>query len=144
MLTPIPPPRWNLPDLDPRAASAARDRQAALTKPPGSLGVLEDLAVQLAALQGGPPASRPAEAIVFAADHPVVRHGVSPYPQAVTAAMVENFVRGGAAVSVLARRLCVGLRIVDVGVLSPYDRGVVGEGVRLRRDPVADAEEGDL
>lgn len=141
-MTPL--PRWNLPTLDAAAADEARGRQATLTKPAGSLGRLEDLAVQLAAIQGGPPASRPAEALIFAADHPVVKHGVSAYPAAVTAAMVENFVRGGAASSVLARRLGVGLTVVDVGVTTPYAREVSGPGARLHRDPVADLAEGDL
>ncbi len=138
------PVRWNIPDRDIAAADEARRRQASLTKPAGSLGMLEDLAIQLAAIQGGPPASRPAEAVIFAADHPVVKHGVSAYPPEVTAAMVSNFVRGGAAASVLARRLGVGLSVVDVGVGAPYERDVSGPGARLRRDPVADAAEGDL
>jgi nicotinate-nucleotide--dimethylbenzimidazole phosphoribosyltransferase len=136
--------RWSIPDLATAAADEARQRQTSLTKPAGSLGMLEELAIQLAAIQGGPPTSRPAEAVIFVADHPVVKHGVSAYPAEVTAAMITNFVRGGAAASVLARRLGVGLSVVDVGVAAPYDRAVRGPGARLRRDPVADAAEGDL
>ncbi|WP_437631820.1 nicotinate-nucleotide--dimethylbenzimidazole phosphoribosyltransferase [Sorangium sp. So ce854] len=139
-------PSWMFPQRDASAADAARARQDTLTKPRGSLGTLEDLAVTLAGIQGGPPASRPAAAVLFAADHPVARHGVSAYPAEVTAAMVANFVRGGAAASVLCRHLGVELRIVDVGVAHPYpvdrvDLDTLDAGApraRLRRDPVAD------
>ncbi|WP_437276609.1 nicotinate-nucleotide--dimethylbenzimidazole phosphoribosyltransferase [Sorangium sp. So ce375] len=137
-------PHWVFPELDASAVSAARARQETLTKPRGSLGALEDLAVALAGIQGGPPASRPAAAVLFAADHPVVRHGVSAYPAEVTAAMVANFVRGGAAASVLCRHLGVELRVVDVGVAHPYERVDRGDGAQLRRDPVADDPIGDL
>ncbi|WP_437809691.1 nicotinate-nucleotide--dimethylbenzimidazole phosphoribosyltransferase [Sorangium sp. So ce1078] len=138
-------PPWVFPELDASAAGAARARQDTLTKPRGSLGALEDLAVALAGIQGGPPASRPAAAVLFAADHPVTRHGVSAYPAEVTAAMVANFVRGGAAASVLCRHLGVELRVVDVGVAHPYARvDAGGAGARLRRDPVADDPIGDL
>ncbi|WP_438024093.1 nicotinate-nucleotide--dimethylbenzimidazole phosphoribosyltransferase [Sorangium sp. So ce233] len=135
------PPSWVFPELDASAADAARARQDTLTKPRGSLGALEELAVALAGIQGGPPASRPAVAVLFAADHPVVRHGVSAYPAEVTAAMVANFARGGAAASVLCRHLGVELRVVDVGVAHPYERvhpDAAGAHTRLRRDPVAD------
>ncbi|AUX46685.1 nicotinate-nucleotide--dimethylbenzimidazole phosphoribosyltransferase [Sorangium cellulosum] len=142
------PPTWEFPEPDARAASAARARQDTLTKPRGSLGALEELAVELAAIQGGPPASRPAAAVLFAADHPVTRHGVSAYPPEVTAAMVANFVSGGAAASVLCRHLGVELRIVDVGVAHPYEPAPGGDGggaaARLRRDPVAGDPIGDL
>ena len=112
-----------IPALHAGAAAEAYTRQTTLTKPAGSLGVLEDLAIQLAGIQGGVPASRPAEAVIFGADHPVAKHGVSAFPPAVTAAMVQSFVRGGAAASVLARSLGVGLTVVDVGVATPYTRG---------------------
>ncbi|MGK4002322.1 nicotinate-nucleotide--dimethylbenzimidazole phosphoribosyltransferase [Sorangium sp. So ce1036] len=138
-------PPWVFPEHDARAAATARARQDTLTKPRGSLGALEDLAVELASIQGGPPASRPAAAVVFAADHPVTRHGVSAYPAEVTAAMMTNFVRGGAAASVLCRHLGVELRIVDVGVAHPYNPiDLGGAGARLRRDPVAGDPIGDL
>ncbi|WP_437568483.1 nicotinate-nucleotide--dimethylbenzimidazole phosphoribosyltransferase [Sorangium sp. So ce542] len=136
-------PPWMFPELDASAAGAARARQDTLTKPRGSLGALEDVAVALAGIQGGPPASRPAAAVLFAADHPVARHGVSAYPAEVTAAMVANFVRGGAASSVLCRHLGVELRVVDVGVAHPYERAG-GAAAQLRRDPVADDPIGDL
>ncbi len=112
----------NIPPLDGRAREGARDRDAQLTKPPGSLGRLERLAQTLAAIQSSShPSSRPAATLIFAADHPVCRHGVSAYPQAVTAAMMQNFLCGGAASSVMARHLGVALRVVDVGVENPYD-----------------------
>jgi len=128
------------PPVSAAAAAAARARQDRLTKPTGALGRLEDLAVQLAAIQDVErPASRPAACIVFAADHPVTRHGVSAYPAEVTPAMVANFARGGAAASVLARAHGVPLHVVDVGVAQ----AVAGDCIV--RDPVADLDgAGDL
>ena len=102
------------------AAAAARERQAMLTKPAGSLGRLETLSVQLAGIAGRCPAPvprRPAVA-VFAGDHGVVASGVTPWPQEVTAQMVANFCQGGAAVSVLARSVGASLTVIDVGVVS--------------------------
>ena len=128
-----------------RAAAAAR--QNSLTKPPGSLGRLEQLAVEIAAWQAtAHPAVRPSQVIIFAADHPIALTGVSPYPQAVTAAMVENFVRGGAASSIMARRLGVPLTVVDVGVMAAGREGgpAIGSGAAPVRLPVADAREGDI
>ncbi|HSO95346.1 MAG TPA: nicotinate-nucleotide--dimethylbenzimidazole phosphoribosyltransferase [Acidimicrobiia bacterium] len=106
--------------LDPAAASDARARQDQLTKPPGSLGRLEDLGVQLAAIAGTSPppvAARPAVA-VFAADHGVVASGVTPWPQEVTAQMLANFVAGGAAINVIARQVGATVAVVDIGVAS--------------------------
>lgn len=100
----------------------AQERQRQLTKPAGSLGQLETIAVRLAALQGSP---RPRLANVhiglFAADHGVVAEGVSPYPQAVTGQMLRNFINGGAAISVLARNLGAQMRVVDLGTVTPLD-----------------------
>ena len=111
---------------------AAVERQAQLTKPPGSLGRLEEIACDLASLQGEPyPSARPAAAILFAADHPVCAHGVSPYPSAVTAAMVKNFSVGGAAANVLCRKLSIPLQVVDVGVDMPYE--TLGQAAEHRR-----------
>ena len=94
----------------------ARARQAQLTKPAGSLGQLETLAVQLAALQGREAPSADRVAItVFAADHGVAARGVSAFPQAVTQQMIGNFASGGAAISVLARTLDARLEVIDVG-----------------------------
>ena len=124
------------PDEAARADAAARQTQ--LTKPPGSLGRLEQLVLDLAAWQGRPrPEARPAAALLFASDHPVARLGVAPYPSEATAAMVQNFLAGGAAASVLARSLGVPLQVVDVGVETPYAPGLreAPFGVQLTRTP---------
>ena len=106
-------------------AKLALQRQANLTKPAGSLGDLERLAVDLAALQrtDRPRAIR-APIIVFAGDHGVAVKGVSAYPSDVTVQMLHNFANGGAAISVLARELGVALLVVDAGTLS--DHSVLG------------------
>lgn len=114
------------------AMARARERQTQLTKPAGSLGVLEEVSVQLAGIAGTCPApvpSAPAVA-VFAGDHGVLAQGVSPWPQEVTVGMVENFRSGGAAVNVLARACGAVVRVVDVGVASP----VAGDDVVLARN----------
>ena len=105
---------------DSRAVQAAARRQQQLTKPPGSLGRLEDLSVQLAGIYGTDrPTVEGTTVIVAAADHGVVAQGVTGYPQAVTAQMVLNFLAGGAAISVMARSRGVDLVIVDAGVAAP-------------------------
>jgi nicotinate-nucleotide--dimethylbenzimidazole phosphoribosyltransferase len=140
-------PRWSFPAPSQEARREAAARQARLTKPPGSLGALEDLAIQLAAWQGNArPRARPASALLFASDHPVVRHGVSAYPSEVTAAMVRNFVAGGAAASAACRWLGVPLRVVDVGVARPAlgDALAARAEITFRRHPVAEMRVGDL
>jgi nicotinate-nucleotide--dimethylbenzimidazole phosphoribosyltransferase len=113
--------------LDAAAMRDARERQAQLTKPAGSLGVLEDVSVQLSGIQGTcPPAPlvRPAVA-VFAGDHGVHARGVTPWPQEVTCSMVDNIRAGGAAVNVLAGRAGAEVYVVDMGVageLTPGNR----------------------
>lgn len=110
---------FKLPPLDLKAGAAARARQDSLTKPRGSLGALEDVACRMAAIQGTPrPAVRRKWVAVAAGDHGVVAEGVSPFPQEVTAQMVANFLRGGAAISVLARHAGAQLAIVNAGVKS--------------------------
>lgn len=106
-----------VPGPDVNAAAAARTRLDRLTKPPGSLGRLEELAVRLAAMTGavGSPV-RPATVVVMAADHGVTREGVSAYPPEVTAQMVVNFLRRGAAINVLAAQMGLAVRVVDMGV----------------------------
>ena len=100
----------------------ALERQNQLTKPPGSLGQLEQVAVQLAALQQRvKPAIQNPQLVVFAGDHGVVAQGVSAFPQAVTVAMLSNFVAGGAAVAVLARLNGIGLSVVNCGTVTPSD-----------------------
>lgn len=105
-------------DLD--AREAAISRQGDLTKPPGALGRLEDVAIQLAALQGcGKPCVERVWISVFAADHGVATAGVSAFPQAVTAQMIANMAAGGAAISVLAKRIGAELELIDLGTVAP-------------------------
>ena len=96
-------------------------RQQQLTKPAGSLGRLEQIAVQLAGLQGQlKPCLDQVSIAIFAGDHGVVAEGISAYPQAVTGQMLHNFVGGGAAISVLARQLNAQLEVVDLGTIDPH------------------------
>lgn len=106
--------------LDESLLQTARDHQLQLTKPPGSLGRLEELAVRLAAMQQTQDIKLDRIHItVFAADHGVAEEAVSAFPQAVTTEMVKNFARGGAAISVMARELGATLEVVDVGTVIP-------------------------
>lgn len=110
----------SLPQPSAEFESVARQHQAQLTKPAGSLGQLEELAIQLAALQRTNSPSVQRVAIrVFAADHGVVAEGVSAYPQQVTVEMIRNFAHGGAAISVMARELGADFRVVNVGTANP-------------------------
>lgn len=112
---------YELPCPEPSASheAAALARQAVLTKPAGSLGALEKLAVRLAALQATErPRATKAPIILFAGDHGVTAQGISAFPAAVTVEMLKNFASGGAAVSVLARELGVSLMVVDAGTLA--------------------------
>ena len=102
--------------LAPDAAAEAQRHLDTLTKPPGSLGRLEEIAVRLAALRGGAPRVDRPVVFTFAADHGVVVEGVSAYPQVVTAQMVENFLRGGAAINVLARQAGARVVVADFGI----------------------------
>ncbi|MFJ4545112.1 nicotinate-nucleotide--dimethylbenzimidazole phosphoribosyltransferase [Pseudomonas sp. NPDC088885] len=98
----------------------AAARQQQLTKPAGSLGQLEAVAVQLAGLQGQvKPTLKEIWIAIFAGDHGVVAEGVSAFPQEVTGQMLLNFVSGGAAISVLARQLGAQLEVVDLGTVNP-------------------------
>jgi nicotinate-nucleotide--dimethylbenzimidazole phosphoribosyltransferase len=103
----------------PENAVDAQRHLDALTKPPGSLGRLEEIAVRLAALRGGAPSVDRPVVFTFAADHGVVAEGVSAYPQVVTAQMVENFLRGGAAINVLARQAGARVVVADFGIAGP-------------------------
>ncbi|SDU34272.1 nicotinate-nucleotide--dimethylbenzimidazole phosphoribosyltransferase [Halopseudomonas salegens] len=101
-------------------AERARLQQAQLTKPAGSLGQLEALAVQLAAMQASEqPRLERLTIAIFAADHGVVAEGVSAYPQAVTAQMLANFAQGGAAISVLAQDLHADMQLHALGLATP-------------------------
>lgn len=106
------------------------------TKPPGSLGRMEDLAAQLAMIQGTlRPNVNQQRVVVFAASHGIATEGVSAYPSSVTAQMVRNFTAGGAAICVMCRTLGVQLRVVDVGVDdSACDLGA--ETTPFRRIPI--------
>jgi nicotinate-nucleotide--dimethylbenzimidazole phosphoribosyltransferase len=106
----------------PGGADAAERHLDSLTKPAGSLGRLEEIALRLALLRGGAPEVRHPVIFTFAADHGVAAEGVSAYPQVVTAQMVENFLRGGAAVNVLARQAGARLVVADFGVAAPLER----------------------
>jgi len=108
--------------LDREAMRAARERQNRLTKPPGSLGRLEELSLLVAGIQGTPRPDVSAKVIfTLAGDHGVVQEGVSAYPQEVTAQMVYNFVRGGAGINVLARHVSARVVVVDMGVASDLE-----------------------
>jgi nicotinate-nucleotide--dimethylbenzimidazole phosphoribosyltransferase len=119
---------------DTAAAGAARDRQAQLTKPPGSLGFLEDLSVRLAGIAGEcpPPMPEPAAVAVFAGDHGVHAQGVTPWPQEVTAQMVANFLASTAVVNVIAAQAGAEVCVVDVGVAAdlPAAPGLLPRKVR--------------
>ncbi len=105
---------------DETAAAQAQARLDAKTKPRGSLGRLEELAVRLAAAYGTADPPLPAAAVlVLAADHGVAAEGVSAYPAAVTGQMVANFLAGGAAINVLARQQGVPVVVADLGILQP-------------------------
>ncbi|WP_203728681.1 nicotinate-nucleotide--dimethylbenzimidazole phosphoribosyltransferase [Paractinoplanes durhamensis] len=110
---------------DQPAMAAARELQARLTKPAGSLGALEELSVRLAGLAGTcpPPLPSPAAVAVFAGDHGVHAQGVSPWPQEVTAQMALNFLAGGAVVNAFARQAGASVTVVDVGVATPLPEG---------------------
>jgi len=100
----------------------AEMRQSQLTKPPGSLGKLESIAIQLAAMQGVTcPTLDHAQISIFAADHGVAAEGISLFPQSVTLEMVRNFAQGGAAICVLAQQLNATFEIINLGTVEDDD-----------------------
>jgi nicotinate-nucleotide--dimethylbenzimidazole phosphoribosyltransferase len=116
---------------DQGAAGEASERHDRLTKPPGALGRLEALAVQIAGMTGNPrPRLTQRLVVVAAADHGVAARGVSAYPSEVTAQMVANFLHGGAAINVLASHAGARVRVVDAGVIEETDHD--SKLVRLR------------
>jgi nicotinate-nucleotide--dimethylbenzimidazole phosphoribosyltransferase len=110
----------DLPSGHPAASAAVAQREDTLTKPPRSLGRLEDLVAWLAHWQGhAPPRLDRAEILVFAGNHGVTKQGVSAYPAEVTAQMVANFAGGGAAINQLARAAGAALRVIPLSLDRP-------------------------
>jgi nicotinate-nucleotide--dimethylbenzimidazole phosphoribosyltransferase len=123
---------YSIPKIDKETGEAVYNYIQTLTKPPGSLGRLEELAVQLGEITGMTfPAITPPGVLVFAADHGITEEGVSAFPKEVTAQMVKNFIHGGAAINVFSRQIGAMLQIVDIGVASDIeDVGVIRKKVR--------------
>ncbi|MFW2373795.1 MAG: nicotinate-nucleotide--dimethylbenzimidazole phosphoribosyltransferase [Gammaproteobacteria bacterium] len=109
-------------EINTQSFAAAQQRQNTLTKPPGSLGRLEQLAMTLAAMQGKQkPGIDKVHISVFAADHGIAEEGVSAFPQAVTVEMIRNFSRGGAAICVLAKQLGAQLEVINLGTVLEHE-----------------------
>ena len=133
----------SIPPFDESSAESARQRQNRLTKPTGALGRLETLSIQLAGITARPrPRFHRKAVLLMAADHGVASEGVSAYPPQVTAQMVLNFQRGGAAINVLARQAGAQVSVVDIGVNYDFDNlpGIVHRKIargtaNLRRQP---------
>ena len=118
--------------LNEEAMAAARARQDMLTKPPGSLGRLEDVSILLAGIFGDAiPRIHRKSVILAAGDHGVVAEGVSAYPQEVTPQMVYNFLRGGAAINVLARHAGAEIVILDAGVAADLEAHPLLRSVKI-------------
>ncbi len=109
----------DLPEGDRTAAETVMARQAELTKPPGSLGRLEEMVAWLAKWGGNPPRLDRVDILVFAGNHGVTAQGVSPFPAAVTAQMVANFSAGGAAINQLANAVSAELRVIPLDLDKP-------------------------
>src|SRR5712672_4706352 len=128
----------HLPGPDLEAGTAASARQAQLTKPIGSLGRLEELAVWLATWQARhPPRLDHPRTLVFAGNHGVAARGVSAYPAAVTAQMVQNFIAGGAAVNQLCRVIDADLRVYEMNLDTPT--GDIVDGPAMSEEECARA-----
>jgi len=128
----------------------ARKRHLVLTKPPGSLGTLEELGVRLAGMSGEVSPSVPENpaVVICAGDHGVLVRGVSPWPREITAMMVRNFCAGGAAVNVLARTVNARISVLDVGVAAEIERHPLLRTAKVRpgtddlsRGPAMDRED---
>lgn len=135
--------------LDPGWKVRAQERLDSLTKPPGSLGRLEELAARYVAIREEiSPRLEIKRVVIFAGDHGVVAERVSAYPQEVTFQMVHNFLKGGAGINVLARHAGARVEVVDVGVNHDFDPGLqlisrkVAYGTRnMAREPAMTREE---
>jgi len=115
----------------------AAEREDRLTKPPHSLGKLEEIACRIVAIQQTlSPRVDHKRIVVFAGDHGVTEEGVSPYPSAVTAQMVANFLRGGAAINAVAKTVGADLVIVDAGVASPIPAVAPNPAIQFVAKPV--------
>ncbi len=105
-------------EISEQSKQEANERQLQLTKPPGSLGKLEELAIMFSAIQKTQkPIINNVHISIFAADHGIADENVSAFPQVVTTEMVKNFSRGGAAISVLAKELNANLEVIDLGTV---------------------------
>lgn len=130
-MTALPP----ITPLDPAWFQRAAEYQARLTMPAGALGRLLDLGRQLCAIQETlKPRAEPATVLIMAGDHGIAAAGVSAYPQEVTGQMVANFLRGGAAINVLARRQGAGVLVVDMGVKDPSAYQIAAPGASFIGD----------
>jgi nicotinate-nucleotide--dimethylbenzimidazole phosphoribosyltransferase len=135
--------------VDPAWLAKAQERLDSLTKPPGSLGRLEELAALYVAIREDLfPSLEKKRVVVFAADHGVVAEGVSAYPQEVTFQMVYNFLRGGAGINVLARNAGASVEVVDIGVNHDFGehKGLISRKVaygsrNMAREPALTHEE---
>lgn len=124
--------------LDAAAIEQAKAHQDRLTKPQGSLGLLEDISVQMAGIKGGTTSIKRKVVIVMAGDHGVADEGVSAYPKEVTPQMVMNFANGGAAINVLAKHENTDVVIVDMGIAVDIDDpGVINEKIKYGTDNFA-------
>ncbi len=125
--------------LNKEAMELAQKRLDSLTKPLGSLGVLEEIAKKLAGITGNPqPKIGKKTIIVMAGDHGVVEEGVSAYPQEVTPQMVYNFLNGGAGINVLARHVGADVKVVDIGVAAPLEApGLISCKVKMGTNNMA-------
>ncbi len=135
--------------VDPAWLARAQERLDSLTKPPGSLGRLEELAARYVAIRQDPwPELTRKWVVIFAADHGVVAEGVSAFPQDVTFQMVYNFLHGGAGINVLARHAQARVEVVDIGVNhdfaaapEPISRKVAHGSRNMAREPAMTREE---
>ncbi|RSL33587.1 nicotinate-nucleotide--dimethylbenzimidazole phosphoribosyltransferase [Salibacterium salarium] len=106
-----------IPRFDSSSAKETRTYIETLTKPPGSLGRLEEIAIELAGITKKPfPVVDPPGILVFAADHGIAAEGVSAFPQEITGQMAQNFLRGGASINVLARQIGAAFQLIDIGM----------------------------